>query len=240
MSVRWHTYPDGTAAAEACAHHILALLDDSLASSEFATIAVSGGSTPRIMFPLMAKASIAWDRVHIFWVDERCVPPTDDQSNYKLANETLLMPAHIPQRNIHRVLGDIQPEAAARRYTQEIREFFGLQPGEFPRFDIMHRGMGPEAHSASLFPGDPLIDDHENIAAATFVKKFNQSRVTLLPGPMEAAKHTVFLVAGGDKKEAIRAVFQENYDPKAYPAQIGRGPNCTWFLDRAAAELVDE
>src|ERR1017187_2871530 len=96
-----------------------------------------------------------------------------------------------------------------------------------PQFDIVHRGMGPDAHSASLFPGDPLIDDRDGIAAATFAPQFDQWRVTLLPGVLLAAKHTVFLVAGQDKAEAVRAVFKEPYDPKKYPAQItthqGRG-----------------
>ncbi len=240
MSVRWHTYPDPGATAEACAHQILALLEETLAGNEFATLALSGGSTPRIMFPLMAKAPVQWDRIHIFFVDERCVPPTDDQSNYKLALETLLTPAHIPQRHIHRIAGEIQPEAAARRYAAEIRECFNLEGDSLPHFDVVHRGMGPDAHSASLFPGDPLIDDRENIAAATYVDKFKQWRVTLLPGVLLAAKHTVFLVAGDDKKEAVRAVFQEEYDPKKYPAQIGahHGRAVTWFLDQAAAALV--
>ena len=89
-----------------------------------------------------------------------------------------------------------------------------------PRFDVVHRGMGPDAHTASLFPGEPLIDDREGIAAAVYVEKFHQWRVTLLPGALLAAKHTVFLVAGDDKAEAVRAVFQEEYDPKKYPAQI--------------------
>jgi len=241
MSVHWHTYPDGAAAAEACAHHILALLDEALAGNEFATFAISGGSTPRTMFPIMAKSRLAWDRVHVFWVDERCVPPTDQESNYKLALETLITPAHIPQRHVHRIVGEMQPEASARRYAEEIREFFGLESGEFPHFDVIHRGMGPDAHSASLFPGDPLIEDREHIAGATYVDKFKQWRVTLLPGALLAGKHTVFLVAGADKKDAVRAVFQEEYDPKKYPAQIGahHGRAVTWFLDRAAAELVE-
>jgi len=127
------------------------------------------------------------------------------------------------------------------RYTSEIGDFFGLEPGEFPHFDIVHRGMGPDAHTASLFPGDPLIDDRDNIAGCTYVEKFKQWRVTLLSGTLLAAKHTVFLVAGADKKEAVRAVFQEEYDPKKYPAQIGthHGRGVTWFLDQAAAELVE-
>ena len=241
MSVRWHTYRDAAATAEACAHQVLALLEEALSGQELATLAVSGGSSPRPMFETMAAAGLRWDRVHLFWVDERCVPPTDPASNYKLTNDHFIQKAHIPQRNIHRVVGEMAPEKAAARYAGEIAEFFGLEEGEFPHFDVIHRGMGPDAHTASLFPGDPLIEDRDRIAAATFVPKFNQWRVTLLPGPLLAAKHTVFLVAGEDKQDAVRAVFKEEYNPLKYPAQIAshHGRGVTWFLDEAAAQLMD-
>jgi 6-phosphogluconolactonase len=193
------------------------------------------------MFQKLAATRFPWDKVHLFWVDERSVPPTDVASNFKLADDFLIQPAHIPHRNVHRVMGELPPEVAAKRYAGEIREFFGLEGSEMPRFDVVHRGMGPDAHSASLFPGQPLIDDREGIAAAVYVEKFHQWRVTLLPGALMAAKHTVFVVAGDDKAEAVRAVFQEEYDPKKYPAQIAppQGRGVTWFLDEAAARLMD-
>jgi 6-phosphogluconolactonase len=241
MSVRWHTYPGATATAEACAHHVLTLLEEALSGQEMAALAVSGGTTPKSMFETLAASGFRWDRVHLFWVDERSVPPTDPASNYKLTWDHLIQKAHIPQRNIHRIVGEMAPERAAARYADEIREFFGLEEGEFPHFDVIHRGMGPDAHTASLFPGDPLIEDRERIAAATFAARFNQWRVTLLPGPLLAAKHTVFLVAGADKQEAVRAVFKEEYNPLKYPAQIAshHGRGVTWFLDQAAAQLMD-
>ena len=110
-----------------------------------------------------------------------------------------------------------------------------------PHFDLVHRGMGPDAHTASLFPGEPLIDDREGIAAAVYAEKFNMWRVTLLPGALLAAKHTVFLVAGEDKAEAVRAVFHEEYDPKKYPAQIAshHGRGVTWFLDESSRREAD-
>ncbi len=241
MSVNRHTYPDAAAASEACAHHIVALLEDAIAGQEFATLAISGGSTPKLMFPILAAAPLHWDKVHLFWVDERCVPPTDDASNFKLANDYLIARAHFPARHVHRIAGELKPEAAARRYADDIRAFFGLTEGEMPHFDVVHRGMGPEAHTASLFPGDPLIDDHEGIVGSTYVEKFKQWRVTLLPGALTAAKNTVFLVAGADKQEALRAVFEEEYDPKQYPAQIAAHPGrgVSWFLDEAAAALLE-
>ena len=241
MSVRWHTYSDAEAAAEACSHHVIALLEEVLAGQEFDTFAISGGATPRLLFRKLADSRFRWDHVHLFWVDERCVQPTDRASNYKLANDNLIVPAHIPHRQVHRICGEMAPALAAKRYIDDIREFFGLEEGEMPSFDVVHRGMGPDAHTASLFPGDPLIDDREGIAAAVFAGKFSQWRVTLLPGALLAAKHTVFLVAGADKEEAVRAVFEEEYDPRKYPAQIAshHGRGVTWFLDEAAAGLLD-
>jgi 6-phosphogluconolactonase len=239
MSIRWRSYADAAAAAEACAHRILGLLEEALAGQDLATLAVSGGTTPKKMFQIMAAAKFKWDRIHLFWVDERCVPPTDPASNYKLTNDHLIQPAHIAARRVHRIMGEGQPEQAAQRYAEETRAFFGLSAGEMPHFDVVHRGMGPDAHTASLFPGDPLIDDHERIAGATFAPQFRQWRITLLPGPLLAAKRTVMLVAGDDKKEALRAVFQEEYSPKKYPAQIGsQQGRSEWFLDQPAAALL--
>ena len=241
MSVRRYTLPDPDAAAEACAHHVIGLLDEVLAGQDFASFAVSGGATPKRLFQTLAATPFRWDRVFLFWVDERCVPPTDPASNFRLADDYLIRPARIPHRNLHRIHGEINPDAAARRYAGEIREFFGLGDGEMPRFDVIHRGMGPDAHSASLFPGEPLIDDREGIAAAVYAGKLHQWRVTLLPGVLLAAKHNVFIVCGDDKAEAVRAVFNEEYDPKKYPAQIAshHGRGVTWFLDQAAARLME-
>src|SRR5207248_1981364 len=201
MSAHWHKLPDPNATAEACAHHIMSRLDEALSGQEFAAMAISGGSSPKLLFGIMAATPFRWDKVQIFWVDERCVPPADDASNYKMANEYLIRPARIPQRNVHRVFGELTPESAAKRYVAEIREFFGLDEGEMPRFDLVHRGMGPDAHTASLFPGEPLIDDREGITAPVYVEKFHQWRVTLLPGVLLAAKHTVFMAVGEDNAE---------------------------------------
>jgi 6-phosphogluconolactonase len=241
MSVHRYTLPDPTAAAEACCHTVVNLLEEALAGQDFASLAISGGTTPKLLFQKLAVTKFRWDKVFLFFVDERCVPPTDSASNYKLADENLIQPAHIPGRNVHRIMGELNPEAAAKRYVEEIREFFALEDGAMPRFDIVHRGMGPDAHTASLFPGDPLIDDRENVAAAVWVEKFKMWRVTLLPGALLAAKHNVFLVCGDDKAESVRAVFNEEYDPKKYPAQIAshHGRGVSWFLDQAAARLME-
>jgi 6-phosphogluconolactonase len=241
MSIHSFIYKDAYEASQACAVKVVELLQQAVAAKPSAALAVSGGTTPKLLFRALAKIRFEWDKVHLFWVDERCVPPTDEQSNYKLAKENFIDPAGFPSRNVHRIPAELEPAIAARSYGNEIREFFGLGPGELPHFDVIHRGMGPDAHTASLFPGEPLIHDLENLTAAVYVEKFHQWRVTLLPGVLLAARNTVMLVAGADKAEPLRAVLHEPYDPLSYPAQIAthQGRNqVMWFLDEAAARLI--
>jgi 6-phosphogluconolactonase len=240
MSSIWYPFADPMAAAEGCAHHILGLLNEALAGQETASLAVSGGSTPKLLFQKMVPMAFDWKRVHLFFVDERCVPPTDHESNFKLANENLIIPAQIPRNHVHRIVGEIAPEHAAERYTSDIQEHFGLESGALPHFDVIHQGTGPDAHTASLFPGSPLIDDRTGIAKAIYAESKGNWRVTLLPGVLLAAKHNVFLVSGEDKAQAVHGVFEADYDPKKYPAQIvtHHGRKVAWFLDQAAARLV--
>lgn len=226
-------------AADLCAAYILEQLSACLESQKQATLAISGGSTPKPMFSAMAKADFDWSKVHIFWVDERCVPPTDDQSNFKLANATLLRPAGIRSENIHRIYGEIDPVQAAARYAADIQTFFELKPGELPEFDVIHRGIGADAHTASLFPGSELIKNHTGIAAHAWVEHLKMDRVTLLPGVLEAANRTVLQVSGLDKANAVRHVLTGGEDVLNYPCQIAsRDSKATWFLDEAAAEKL--
>jgi 6-phosphogluconolactonase len=240
MSVQRHILEDPQSAAESCAHHILGILKDTIAKRPYATLALSGGPTPKLMFERMVAAKFQWDRVHLFWVDERPVPPNDERSNYRLAEESLIKPAGIPKSQVHRIRAELHPAAAADMYMAEMRTFFRLRPQGIPRFDVIHRGMGADAHTASLFPAEPLIDDRKKIAAAVHVEKLWQWRITLLPGTLLTASHTAVLVAGDDKAAAVRAVFEETYDPRKYPAQLGMrdGRDVVWFLDKAAAKLL--
>ena len=232
-------YADPVAAAEACGQRVLELLAEAIARKQRATLAISGGSSPRPMFELFAKSGFRWDQVHIFWVDERCVPVSDSQSNFRMANETWLNPAKVPAANVHRVPTELEPHEAARQYAQDLQDFFHVQRGVLPQFDVIHRGIGPDAHTASLFPGEPLIADHESLAAAVWVEKMHQWRVTLLPGVLEAGWHTVVLATGADKAPALEAVLHGPYDPMKWPAQIGaRDVNVTWFTDVLPKEIV--
>jgi 6-phosphogluconolactonase len=227
------TFADAHDAAGHCAAQILQYLSE----SPRPTLAISGGSSPRAMFEVFATIPFFWSRVQLFWVDERCVPPTDAQSNFKLANDTWLAPAKFPLANIHRVQTERDPEGAAETYAGELRLVFGEG---IPQFDVIHRGMGPDAHTASLFPGEPLIDDRTGLAAAVFVEKLNSHRVTLLPAVLLAAKHTVMLVAGADKAQPLADVLYGPHDPKQFPCQLTErdGGDVVWFLDPEAATKI--
>ena len=235
--VNLHVYAGPAEAAHACALRVADLLNKRLNEAPRATFAISGGSTPAIMFQVLATCRIEWNRVHIFQVDERRVPPDDESSNYRLAHAELITPTGIPSENVHRIRGELSAEAAAAAYAEDIRAFFGTPPGVVPVIDVVHRGMGGESHTASLFPGDSLIGDSTGIAAAATVPVAPHERITLLPGPLAAALHTLMLVAGSDKAHALREVLGSKYEPFHYPAQIGTwgNPRAEWFVDSAAA-----
>lgn len=220
-------YPDPHTAAEACGEQILAWLNETLAKKNTATLAISGGNSPKTMFELFARSGFDWSNVHIFWVDERCVPHTDPQSNYKLAYDAWLN--DIPAANVHPVPTNLAPDLAAQAYAETIRPYLP--------FDVIHRGMGADAHTASLFPGDPLIHD---ITSLTGVAHRQILRITLMPGVLESARHTAILATGADKAEPLRAILRGPHEPIQYPAQIAAldPTTATWFIDQAAAARI--
>ena len=240
MNATVQIFPDAQAAAEACAQTILDLLNARLNDSAQASLAISGGSTPRLLFDCMSRLPFDWTRIQIFWVDERAVPPDDSQSNYKLANDHLLQPAGVPAANVHRIRSELPPEQAALYYAQEIRDALALGPRELPCFDVVHQGMGPDAHTASLFPGEPFIEDRGRIAAAVYVAKIAAHRITLLPAALLNARHTLMLVAGDDKAEPLKTVLDGDYDPLQHPAQLiaRKARDVRWFVDAPAARLL--
>lgn len=224
-------------AAIPCAALIVDRLREVLNERDFATFAISGGSTPAKLFPILAAAPLPWEKIHVFFVDERMVPPDHESSNYRLARTLLLDPSGIPESNVHRIHGEDDPEDAANRYEEEIAEVFKLDPEEedVPSFDVLHLGMGPDAHTASLFPGEAAIDNLSDITEAVYVEKFEMWRVTLLPSVLQAARCTVFLLGGQDKAEPLRQVLVEPYNPRRFPAQLVRhNLEVRWFLDKSA------
>lgn len=241
MSANWYSYPAPDDAAKACAKRILSYLDLVLGGERDASFAVSGGSTPKLMFRYLValgnEARLDWRRVHLFFVDERAVGPKDPESNFRLCEEHFIGPAHFPHRNVHRIHGEMAPDQAARLYADDIANYFDLAEGEMPAFDVIHRGMGADAHTASLFPGEPLIEDRDQLVAAVYVEKLGKYRVTMLPGILLHARHTVVLAAGADKVDPLWNVFCAPHEPLLYPSQIDtpHGRNVAWFVDDAAA-----
>jgi 6-phosphogluconolactonase len=231
---------DAATCAVQCAGYLHDVLQKSIASRGKATFAISGGNTPAPMFRKLAESGLDWSKIHIFWVDERCVPPSDDRSNFKSAEENLLKPAQVREANIHRIIGELKPDDAAAKYVEDIRNSFDLKEGELPVFDVVHRGMGPDAHTASLFPGEPLISDDTHIAAHVWVEKMKMDRITLLPGVLRKARQTVLQAVGADKAEPLYEVLYGPEDIHRFPCQIATRDSDTavWFVDRAAAARI--
>lgn len=206
------------------------------------TVALSGGETPRSLYTLLATASYAaripWERVHMFWGDERHVPPDDPESDYRMADEALLSKVPIPAENVHRIHAEMADAAAAARgYADELRGLFSLQPDELPRFDLILLGMGPDGHTASLFPGTDALHDAENLVAAPWVDKFNTYRITLTPKVLNNAAVVVFLVSGAGKAPTLHDVLDGPRNPDLLPAQLIAPTDGTllWMVDQAAA-----
>ena len=216
-----------------------------LAAKPFA-IALSGGSTPRGLHALLAndpavRDRLPWRYMHFFWGDERHVPPDHRRSNYRMAHDTLLSLAPVSAENIHRVQSE-EPDAAlaAGKYEQELRTFFDLEAGELPRFDCILLGMGPDGHTASLFPGTEALHETKRLVVANWVEKFKTYRITLTVPVLNRADLVVFLVSGAEKAEALKAVLQGDYRPELFPAQLIRpgSGKLLWIVDKAAARYL--
>jgi 6-phosphogluconolactonase len=211
-----------------------------------ARVALSGGTTPKAMFVLLADrsqpyfAQVPWERLHLFWVDERCVPPTDTESNYRMTSEAMLSHVPLPAAQVHRMEGELDPEVAASRYEAEIRMAFRLEGAETPAFDLVLLGMGEDGHTASLFPHTEALDEMARIAVANPVPQKETWRITLTWPVLDQGREVAFLIEGAAKAHAVQCVFRGAYNPDAKPAQLIRPANgrLTLLLDvEAAAKL---
>lgn len=233
-------YPDTNTLSHEAAQYIVRLANEAIVSHGRFSIALSGGSTPRVLYGLLGdepyRSQIDWSQVEFFWSDERCVPPDSSDSNYQLAQEVLLSKVPIPASQIHRMPADKSDrDAASLEYTQEMQRVFGTDG--IPSFDLLQLGMGPEGHTASLFPHQPSLHEQQRLVMPVNVPKPPPPRLTFTPPLLNAAKHVLFLVTGVDKADAVQAVLEGGYQPEEYPAQIVRPPHgdVTWMLDTAAA-----
>jgi 6-phosphogluconolactonase len=226
---------------QAAAEEVLRAAAEAIAQRGRFTIALSGGSTPRNLYTLIAanaSASLPWDQMFFFWGDERHVPPNDPDSNYRMAKETLLSKVPIPPANIFPVPAD-NPDAAAaaQAYEDTLRKFFALAAGEFPRFDLILLGMGPDGHTASLFPETAALQEKSRLVVANWVEKLSNSRITFTLPVLNAARCVAFLVSGADKAAVLHEVLEGKAPGEKYPSKLVRPieGKLIWFVDRAAA-----
>ncbi|MBI1745915.1 MAG: 6-phosphogluconolactonase [Acidobacteria bacterium] len=209
------------------------------------TVALSGGSTPRALYARLAgepfRDCVPWSKVHLFWGDERCVPPDHGDSNYGMVKEALLSKVPIPPENIHRMPGERKdPVRAAFEYEQTLAEFFNLSRTELPRFDLILLGLGEDGHTASLFPGTVVLHERKRLAAAPYVEKLHTYRLTLTPPVLNHAANILFMVSGEAKATILREVLEGEYQPEQRPAQLIRPTpeRLLWMIDRAAASRL--
>lgn len=214
------------------------------------TVALAGGSTPKGMYQLLAsdeyRDKIDWKKVHAFFGDERCVPPENEFSNYRMANASLLMHVGIPPRQVYRIRGEAHPHEAAAEYESTLLRVFGeSDDAPFPRFDLILLGMGPDGHTASLFPGSSALKEKKRWAVANDVEKFRETptpwqRVTLTYPVINSARHVLFMIAGADKADSLYEVLHGAPNPDLYPSQSIRPENgrLTWLVDPASAQKL--
>lgn len=232
------------------AEWMIGYINEVLKEQQRFTIALSGGSTPKKIYQLLAtgefKNKLDWQKLHVFWGDERYVPFQDDRNNAKMAFDTLLNHVPIPRSQIHIMRTDIDPEESAYEYEKILREYFGRASRQKPQatsedppttFDLTLLGLGDNAHTLSLFPGEEVFHEKDNWVKAVFVKEINMQRITLTAHVVNLSKRIAFLVAGKDKAIAASHVLMDDYAPDQYPAQIIKPVHgeLYWFLDEAAA-----
>jgi 6-phosphogluconolactonase len=245
-------YPYAQRVANAAADHFVTLAREAMASRGRFAVALAGGSTPKAAYSLLATNEFArrvdWSRVHVFWGDERCVPPNHPDGNYRMAREALIDRVPLPASNVHRMRGELEPGKAAADYEKTLGTFFDSPFGEGaagasvppPRFDLILLGMGDDGHTASLFPGLRAIHEQRCWVLAHYVEKLEAWRITLTPAIINAAAEVTFVVTGSAKAERLRQVLTGPYQPDVLPAQIvGPDPGrLRWLLDEAAATLL--
>jgi 6-phosphogluconolactonase len=208
-----------------------------------ARVAISGGTTPKAMFALLADrsapyfAQVPWGALELFWVDERCVPPDDKDSNYRMTKEAMLSHVPLAAERVHRMEGELAPEVAAARYEAVVRAEFGLAGGELPAFDLVLLGMGDDGHTASLFPHTAALHETQRLVVANHVLQKETWRITLTSPVINHGRAVAFLMEGAGKAQVVHDVFAGAYDSESKPSQLVRPENgrLTVLLDAAAA-----
>jgi 6-phosphogluconolactonase len=248
MNVTYRVLPTPEATALAAAHLFSDAVVAAAAARGVARVAISGGTTPKTMFRLLSDSAqpflkqIPWDKIDLYWVDERCVPPGDAESNYRMTNEALLSKVPLPAGRVHRMEGELDPEVAAARYESTIRNSFKLEGAETPTFDLVLLGMGDDGHTASLFPHTEALNELSHIVVPNHVPQKDTWRITLTWPVINQGRQVAFLIEGAVKAQVLHDVFLGPYEPETYPSQIIRPASgeLTLLLDKAAAAKLPE
>ncbi len=237
--------PDPKALFERTAKLIVESARDALSRGGRFSFVLTGGSTPKGLYELLARdewrSKIDWQKTHLFWGDERFVPATDKQSNYKMAKEALIDRLALPAQNIHRIVTEnTTPELCANSYADDIRKYFGSGPGEFPAFDFILNGMGSNRHTLSLFPGRPTLHETKRLVVADYIPEVQMDRITMTAPLVNAGRRVVFLCSGKDKAEALKDVLYGSVNVDEKPAQIiqPKSGELIWMVDRDAASML--
>ena len=233
MSVNVYESPEEL--AEAAAREFASRAAEAIRDRGRFAVVLAGGSTPKTTYEILARDyadQIDWANVHVFFGDERAVPPDHGDSNYRMARETLL--DHVPVGSVHRMQGELPPDEAAEAYEQDLLDFFGSEG--LPRFDLILLGTGPDGHTASLFPETSALEVHDRWVVANPVLKLDTTRITLTVPVLNAARAVCFLVAGESKARPVAEILEGNPEPREYPASLIQPQDgLVWMLDRPAA-----
>jgi 6-phosphogluconolactonase len=234
------SFPTPERLADAVARHIVARAAGAISATGRFTLALAGGSTPGAAYARLATGDLAhrvdWGLVHVLWGDERCVPPDDPRSNYRMAKEPLLDRVPIPAHQIHRIRGEDDPEKAAAEYERELRALLGAL-NEVKGLDLVLLGMGEDGHTASLFPGQAAVHETARWVVAVPAPEATMWRITLTPAVLNTARNVTFVVSGASKAQRLQQVLQGPFTPEVLPAQAIRPlrGRLTWMVDEAAA-----
>jgi 6-phosphogluconolactonase len=246
VTVTYAVWPSPAEVAAAAADAFASAAASAAKARGIARIAISGGTTPKAMFAVLADRSqpyferVPWEKLHLFWVDERTVPPDHKDSNYGMTKAAMLDRVRLRPEQVHRIEGELEPEVAASRYEADIRTSFRLEGAESPTFDLVLLGMGDDGHTASLFPHTEALNELGRIAVANRVEKLNTWRITLTWPVINQAREVVFLIEGAGKREILRDVLLGGYDPDTKPSQLIRPASgkLIFLLDAAAGAAL--
>jgi 6-phosphogluconolactonase len=228
--------------AENLATQIFAVYEKSSARGNDTFIAISGGNTPKTLFNVLAEEyneKIDWEKIHFFWVDERCVPPEDQESNYGMTEKFLFDKIEIPDDNIHRIRGENSPEREAERYSAEIDEYIKYK-NKLPNFDLVILGIGTDGHTASIFPDQLQLINSEDVCAVAVHPQTGQKRVTLTGSVINNSNNVFFMITGEDKAKVVSDIIKKEKGYEKYPA-ANIDPvhgNYEWYIDSGAASLL--